>query len=205
MESAHLIVGLGNPGPKYERTRHNAGFLAVEKLAAQWAATWADEKKFQARMARAAEEEKTVHLCQPQGYMNRSGEAVGAVSDYFKIALERVLVIVDDANIAFGELRIRPGGRTGGHNGLGSIEQHLATPEYPRLRVGVGRPEEVGRELSSHVLGKFSAAEWDALGPVLDRAARAAECWLREGMERAMNEFNGRLDLPGEATDNQEP
>ena len=205
METARLIVGLGNPGPKYGRTRHNVGFLAVEKLAAQWNAPWADEKKFQSRLARAGVGEQTVFLCQPQGFMNLSGETVGAVCDYYKIAAERILVVVDDANLPFGELRLRPGGGTGGHNGLGSIEQHLATADYPRLRIGVGRPDEVGRELSSHVLGKFTAAEWDALGKVLDRAARASECWLREGLERAMNEFNGRLDLPGVANDNKEP
>jgi PTH1 family peptidyl-tRNA hydrolase len=204
MASAHLIVGLGNPGPKYERTRHNVGFLAIEKLAADWSAHWSAEKKFKARMSRAMVDEKTIHLCQPLRFMNLSGETVGAVSDYFDIATDRMLVLVDDANLPYGELRLRPDGSTGGHNGLGSIEQHLATPDYPRLRIGVGRPSEVGRELSGHVLGKFSAAEWDALGGVLERAALAAECWLRHGAEQAMNEFNRRLELPGQEQDNKD-
>lgn len=204
METAHLIVGLGNPGPKYERTRHNIGFLAIEKLAAQWSAKWGDEKKFKARMARATVDEQTIHLCQPLRFMNLSGETVGAVSDYFDIAIGQMLVLVDDANIAFGELRLRTEGSPGGHNGLGSIEQHLATPDYPRLRIGVGRSAEVGCELSGHVLGKFNAAEWAALGGVLERTARQAECWLRHGPERAMNEYNGKLELPGEEKDSKD-
>ncbi len=204
MESAHLIVGLGNPGAKYERTRHNAGFQAVEHLVARWNADWADEKKkFSARLARAAVSGHTVLLCQPLTYMNLSGEAVGAICDFYKIdEPARVLAIVDDANIGFGELRLRPGGSAGGHNGLRSIEQHLATPEYPRLRLGVGRPADDRQELASHVLGKFAETEAEAMAAVLDKLAAQVDCWLAHGPQRAMNEFNGKVFPP--ATDEQD-
>ena len=198
MDSAHLIVGLGNPGSKYRSTRHNVGFLAVEKLAALWDADWSEQKKFKARMSRAIVDGKTIHLCEPLTYMNLSGETVGAVIDYYRIETARMLVIVDDANIDLGEVRLRIDGSTGGHNGLSSIEQHLATPEYPRLRIGVGRPTEARQELSSHVLGPFAAGEMVILGKVLDRVVQQVQCWLQHGAERAMNEFNGRLELPDE-------
>jgi len=110
-----------------------------------------------------------------------------------------VLAIVDDANIEFGELRLRPGGSAGGHNGLRSIEQHLATPEYPRLRIGVGRPADDRQELASHVLGKFGEREAEALKPVLEKVTEQVNCWLAHGPQRAMNEFNGKVFPP--ATD----
>ena len=146
MDSAHLIVGLGNPGSKYKGTRHNVGFLAAEKLAALWGVDWSEQKKFKARMSRAVLGEKVIHLCEPLTYMNLSGETVGAVIDYYRIETAQMLVIVDDANIDLGEVRLRIDGSTGGHNGLSSIEQHLVTPEYPRLRIGVGRPTEARQE-----------------------------------------------------------
>jgi PTH1 family peptidyl-tRNA hydrolase len=197
MDSAHLIVGLGNPEAKYEGTRHNVGFLALSRLACKWGGTWSEEKKFKARMSRVTVGQENVHLCQPQTYMNLSGESVGAVCDYYRIAIERVLIVVDDAELAFGRLRLRIGGSTGGHNGLGSVEQHLASPDYHRLRIGIGRPlGEV--EMAGYVLGKFSPHELEQLTQVLDKVAQQCECWLRFGPERAMNEFNGSPDFPGE-------
>jgi len=203
MDSVHLIVGLGNPGSKYEGTRHNVGFLAAEKLAALWDADWSEQKKFKARMSRVIVDGKTIHLCEPLTYMNLSGETVGTVIDYYRIETARVLVIVDDANIDLGEVRLRIDGSTGGHNGLNSIEQHLATPEYPRLRIGVGRPTEARRELSSHVLGPFSVGEMVIVEEVLDRVVQQVQCWLKHGAEQAMNEFNGKLELPDEDKDNK--
>ena len=205
MDTAHLIVGLGNPGPKYAGTRHNIGFMAVEALATRWGGTWAEEKKFKARMNRVNVEGNAIHLCEPLTLMNLSGEAVGAVSDYYRIPPANVLVIVDDVDLAFGQLRLRPGGGTGGHNGLSSIEQHLASADYPRLRVGIGRPPGEGRELSGFVLGKFAGAETAALPGVLDRVAGAVACRLRHGVERAMNEFNGELELPNKPNENKTP
>jgi PTH1 family peptidyl-tRNA hydrolase len=203
MSSAHLIVGLGNPGSKYKGTRHNVGFMAVEKLADLWAVSWSEEKKFKARMSRAVLGEKTIHLCEPLTYMNLSGETVKAVLDYCRIETAKMLIVVDDANIDLGEVRLRIDGGTGGHNGLGSIEQHLATLEFSRLRIGVGRPAEVRQELSSHVLGLFAGGEMVILDRVLGRVVQQVECWLQHGAEQAMNDFNGKLELPDEDKDNK--
>ena len=202
MSSAHLIVGLGNPGSKYKGTRHNVGFMAVEKLADLWAVSWSEEKKFKARMSRAVLGEKTIHLCEPLTYMNLSGETVRAVLDYCRIETAKMLIVVDDANIDLGEVRLRIDGGTGGHNGLGSVEQHLATLEFSRLRIGVGRPAEVRQELSSHVLGLFAADEMVILDRVLGRVVQQVECWLQHGAEQAMNKFNGKLEFPDEDKDN---
>ena len=161
------------------------------------------EKKFKARMSWAIVDGRTIHLCEPLTYMNLSGETVGAVIDYYRIETARMLVIVDDANIDLGEVRLRIDGSTGGHNGLSSIEQHLATPEYPRLRIGVGRPTEARQELSSHVLGPFAVGEMAILDEVLGRMVQQVQCWLQHGPEQAMNEFNGKLELPDEDKDNK--
>jgi PTH1 family peptidyl-tRNA hydrolase len=200
MNEAHLIIGLGNPGAKYEGTRHNVGFLALDRLAEQWGGTWSEEKKFKARMSRVTVGQGNIHLCQPQTYMNLSGESVGAVCDYFRIEARQVLVIVDDAELAFGQLRMRASGSSGGHNGLVSVEQSLATEDYLRLRIGVGRPpEEAG--MAGYVLGKLSPEELLNMAQTLEVVQQQCECWLQYGVERAMNEFNGKLDFPDKKTD----
>ncbi|HEY6170122.1 MAG TPA: aminoacyl-tRNA hydrolase, partial [Verrucomicrobiae bacterium] len=125
-----LIAGLGNPGAEYARTRHNAGFLAVETLAKRWRAEWTSEKKFEARVARAGHGGRKVVLCEPQTFMNASGEAVGALAKFYRVAPKSVLVVVDDADLPFGEIRLRERGSTGGHHGLESVEQHLGTSDY---------------------------------------------------------------------------
>jgi len=150
----YLIVGLGNPGGDYARTRHNAGFMVVEKLAARWQAAWSHEKKFDARLARAQRGENQALLCEPQTYMNLSGQAVGSVMDFYRVPRESVLVVVDDADLPLGELRMRPAGSPGGHHGLESIEQHLGSREYARLRLGIGR-QSAERQITGHVLGRF--------------------------------------------------
>ena len=135
----YLIAGLGNPGGDYARTRHNVGFMVLEGVAKRWGAGWTYEKKFNARLARAERAERTALLCEPQTYMNSSGEAVGAVAEFYRIPVDRFLIVLDDADLPLGQLRLRPGGSGGGHHGLESIEQHLGTREYARLRVGIGR------------------------------------------------------------------
>jgi len=192
MENVFLIVGLGNPGAEYARTRHNAGFLLVEKLAAQWKADWANERKFTARMAKAERNGKRVLLCEPQTFMNLSGETVGAVMDFYHLPPGQVMVAVDDADLPFGEIRLRPGGSSGGHHGLESIEQHLGSREFARLRIGIGRKDSV-RQITNHVLGKFEAGESEMLEKVLGRAAGQVECWLNEGLPKAMSQFNGKI------------
>ena len=190
MENLHLIVGLGNPGAEYARTRHNAGFLVVERLAQHWRAGWSYEKKFNARVARAACGGKPVLLCEPQTYMNSSGEAVGSVADFYRVPLARLLVVVDDADLPFGELRLRPGGSSGGHHGLESIEQVLGSREYARQRIGMGR-RDGPREITGHVLGRFNSTEAESLDKILTVASDQAEAWVEAGIQKAMSQFNG--------------
>ena len=195
MENLYLIVGLGNPGADYARTRHNAGFLVADRLAERWRANWAYEKKFSARLASAQRNDRRVLLCEPQTYMNSSGEAVGAVVAFYRVPLTALLVVVDDADLPLGELRLRPGGSSGGHHGLESIEQHVASREFARLRIGIGR-KDGAREITGHVLGRLGPDEMDLMEKVLARAADQTECWLADGIQKAMNRFNGTLNGP---------
>ena len=190
MENLFLIVGLGNPGAEYAKTRHNAGFLLVEKMAARWKASWTLEKKFNARMARAEQNESRALLCEPQTFMNSSGETVGALVGFYRLPLKQLLVVVDDADLPFGEIRLRPGGSSGGHHGLESIEQHLNTREFARLRIGIGR-KPGARQITDYVLGRFSPAEAELAEKVLTAAAGQAEVWLKAGIQKAMSQFNG--------------
>lgn len=193
MENLYLIAGLGNPGPEYSATRHNIGFVLVDRLVAHWRAAWTLEKKFQARLARTDRTGRKVILCQPQTFMNASGEAVGAVSRFYQLPVENILMVVDDADLPLGVLRMKPEGSSGGHHGLESVEQQLATRGYPRLRLGIGRRAEDQREITDYVLGRFEAAERATVEEVLDRAVRQVECWLSAGINEAMNEFNGAV------------
>jgi len=195
MENEYLIVGLGNPGREYERTRHNAGFMVVERLAALWKVEWSLEKKFSARVAKLERDGKRAWLCQPQTYMNLSGESVGAVLGFRKIPATRLLVVVDDADLPFGGIRLRPGGSSGGHHGLESIEQHLGTREYARQRIGIGRRDQSVRQIAGHVLEQFSPAERDLLEKILQKACEQVECWFGLGVAKAMNQFNGAVNV----------
>lgn len=193
MEDLYLIVGLGNPGRSYLRTRHNAGFVALEHLATRWRVSWTLEKKFDTRLARLERQGRKAFLCLPQTYMNASGKAVAAVAAYHQVSAPQMLVVVDDADLPLGEIRLRPGGSSGGHHGLESIQQHLATRDFPRLRIGIGRDENAGRQITGYVLSRFSPAETELLEKVLDRACDQVECWLSDGILKAMNQFNGRI------------
>ena len=195
MENEYLIVGLGNPGREYERTRHNAGFMVVERLASLWKVEWSLEKKFSARLAKVDRDGKRLWLCQPQTYMNLSGKSVGAMLGFRKIAATRLLVVVDDADLPFGVIRLRPGGSSGGHHGLESIEQHLGTREYARQRIGIGRQDQSVRQITAHVLDQFSPAELDLLERILQKACQQVECWFGFGVAKAMNQFNGAVNV----------
>ena len=198
MEPPYLVAGLGNPGTEYQGTRHNAGFMLVERLAQKAKAAWRDERKLHCKLARAEIEGRKVLLCEPQTFMNLSGEALAAVSGFFKIPLPQVLVAVDDADLEVGVVRLRPEGSSGGHHGLESIEAHLESRQFARLRLGVGRSGPRERQITGHVLGRFRAAERKILDQVLERAVRQVECWLTLGVQRAMNEFNGAVTAPTE-------
>ena len=195
MEDLHLIVGLGNPGAEYARTRHNAGFRLVEELAKRWHAEWRAEKKFHSRVARMERDERRVLLCEPQTFMNQSGEAVAGLVGFYQLPSRNLVVVVDDADLPLGELRLRMRGSSGGHHGLESIEQHLGTREFARLRIGIGR-RKGEREITDHVLGRFDSAEAKLVGKVLTVACDQVECWLDAGIQKAMNQFNGVVDDP---------
>ena len=196
MENLLLIAGLGNPGPDYAATRHNIGFVLVERLAARWSANWDARKRFNARLARLEREGQKVILCQPQTFMNASGEAVGAVARFYQLPPARTLIVLDDADLALGQIRLRPEGSSGGHHGLESIERQLGTRAYPRLRLGIGRRAGDDREITDYVLGRFSTAELKVMEEVLDRACQQVECWLSAGIQTAMNRFNGAVTAP---------
>jgi peptidyl-tRNA hydrolase, PTH1 family len=189
----HLVVGLGNPGAQYVRTRHNVGFRVVEEFARRHGVTsW--RNKFHARVAHVPEFAAMVAL--PQTYMNDSGGSVAALAGYYKVPPQSALVVCDDIALPFATLRMRRGGSSGGHNGLKSIIYSLNTDEFPRLRVGVGRstPDAIGV-----VLGAFSAAEEKALGDVIDRAVAGIEKYLHGGIEAAIAQVNasGGTPTPG--------
>lgn len=184
-------MGLGNPGPEYAGTRHNAGFMVLERLANKLGAQWAYDRIFNARLSSARSQEKRVLLCCPETYMNLSGQAVAPIMNYYRVPLENLLVVADDADLPLGCIRMRPMGGTGGHHGLESIHQHLGTDKYARLRIGIGRQADSPREITSHVLGKFTKEELDLLELVLERATNQVLCWLNDGIKKAMNNYNG--------------
>ncbi len=192
MEDWHLIVGLGNPGAEYAQTRHNAGFMLVDLLSRRWGAQWSVAKKFQSRIAKVELDGRRVICCEPQTFMNLSGEAVSALVGFYRLPAGKLMVAVDDADLPLGEIRLRPGGSSGGHHGLESIEQHLGSRQFARLRIGIGR-QAGKREITGHVLGRLDPRELLVLEKVLARAGDQAECWLAHGLQKAMSQFNGVL------------
>jgi len=179
-----LIVGLGNPGREYRDTRHNIGFMIVDRLAADVRADFRTEKSWQAEVARVGD----VFFCKPQTYMNRSGESVRALTQFFKIAPEQVLVVADDMALPLGKLRFRPSGSAGGQKGLKSVIEHLGTQDVPRLRFGIGAASP--GEAVGHVLGRFAPDERPAMEEALTRAVDAIACAQTRGLQVAMNDYN---------------
>jgi PTH1 family peptidyl-tRNA hydrolase len=151
-------------------------------------------KAHQARVARVDEDGRRVMLVQPQTFMNLSGETVAGLVGYHRVLLERVLVVVDDADLPLGTIRMRSEGSAGGHHGLESIEGRLGTRHYARQRIGIGRRREGAREITGHVLGRFSDGEWGLMERVMERAVEQVLCWLREGARVAMGRFNGMVE-----------
>ena len=185
-----LVVGLGNPGEKYENTRHNVGFLTVDELAER-ARVPVQRLKHRALTNTLEVGSVKVLLMKPVTYMNLSGEAVGEAARFYKIPPERVLVISDDVSLPVGKLRIRKGGSAGGHNGLKSIIQHLGTDQFPRIKVGVGQKPHPDYDMADWVLGKFQGEDRKTMDVAVKRAADAVECFLREGPDKTMSRFNG--------------
>ena len=183
-----LIVGLGNPGPKYAANRHNAGFRCVERLGSALGVGF-DKRQKRAHVALGDLHGQRVVLAKPQTFMNESGQAVVPLARFYKVPNERLLIIYDDLDLPLGTLRLRPGGGSGGHKGMRSIIEHLGAQDFPRLRVGIGRPP--GRmDPAAYVLQSFSADEELVLQETLERALGAIETWQCEGIEAAMNLWN---------------
>lgn len=197
-----LIVGLGNPEPKYDKTRHNVGFAAVDALSRAWRIPLAENRKFQGEYGEgvAANGDK-IRLLKPLTYMNRSGQAMQGVTSWYKLEPELVLVIYDDMDLPLGKTRLRLSGSAGGHNGMKSAIAHLGTQNFPRLRIGIGKPkgavnvDESGSV--SHVLGRFSSAENQVMSVVLQFVVECVELSFKQGVEKAMNVCNSRsFDSP---------
>lgn len=182
-----LIVGLGNPGPEYERTRHNAGFMVVDRLATRHGLSGARTKFHAGALEGLIAGDKCV-LLQPMTYMNRSGLSVGEAVAFYKLDRADVLIVVDDVALDVGRLRLRAGGSAGGHNGLADIERALGSSDYPRLRIGVGPQGRGSRH--DYVLGRFSPDQLLRLDPLLDVACDCIESWVREGIDKTMSRYN---------------
>jgi PTH1 family peptidyl-tRNA hydrolase len=188
-----LIVGLGNPGTQYAKTRHNAGWFVIDELARRHNIELT-KKNADYKVGLGFIGEQKIALVKPQTFMNLSGRAVASLKHYHRVDIANILVISDDLNLAVGKLRIRAGGSDGGHNGLKSVAQMLASQEYPRLRFGVGEPpreERVSSGTAGFVLRPFSADEWPVIEETTRRAADAIEFWVQNDLAGAMSRFNG--------------
>ena len=184
-----LVVGLGNPGSKYDNTRHNAGFRALESYCAR-SGQKIDRMKFKALAGEGMLGGKRVLFLKPQTFMNLSGEAVREAAAFYKIPPERILVVCDDISLPTGKLRLRRSGSAGGHNGLKSIIAQLHSDQFPRLKMGVGQKPHPDYDLADWVLGKFSPADAKIMNEAAERACDAIECLLSQGMDKAMSKFN---------------
>ena len=182
-----VIVGLGNPGPRYACTRHNVGFDVIDLLA-QSPRAGRFRSQFQAEVAELREDADKLLLVKPETFMNLSGHCVRQLMDFYQVPVEDLLVVCDDVNLPLGKLRARARGSHGGHNGLRDIQNHLGTNEYARLRLGVGGPKA---DLVDHVLGRFSPSEQAVMADAVPLAAQAVVVWVVQGIEECMNQFNG--------------
>jgi PTH1 family peptidyl-tRNA hydrolase len=190
MNDSWLIVGLGNPGREYEKTRHNAGFRAIDLLAEKLGCK-IDKGKFQGLYGQVVRGGAKLLLLKPQTYMNLSGRSVLQLSAYFHIPPQRIIVLFDDISLEPGRLRIRSDGSAGGHNGIKSIISEVGSQDFPRVKIGVGGKAHPEQDLADHVLSGFSASEEKALQSALERTCDAALCIIDRGVPEAANRFNG--------------
>ena len=184
-----LIVFLGNPGPRYEMTRHNAGFMAADAMAKEKNVN-INKARFKALTATCDIGDESVLLMKPQTFMNLSGDAVAQAAKFYKIPPERVIVVSDEISLPIGKLRIRTKGSAGGHNGLKDIIAKLGTDAFPRIRIGVGAPPHPDYDMADWVLSSFKNQDAEDMLAAAERAAQAAQCYITQGADRAMNRFN---------------
>ncbi len=191
-----LIVGLGNPGSKYDQTRHNIGFVVVDALAQMWSIPLADHRKFQGKFGEGlGAGNQKIRLLKPTTFMNNSGQSMRAVMDWYKLPPEAILVVYDEMALPLGTLRLRLSGSAGGHNGMKSAIAHLGSQDFPRLRIGIGAakaPNGADKDTISHVLGTFSKAEAKIVTEVIQLVVDAIALSLKKGVEQAMNLYNNR-------------
>lgn len=183
-----IVVGLGNPTDKYKNTRHNVGFMVLDELSRDIGFDFVVSDKFKGLVAEKVINDEKVYFLKPLTYMNLSGESVGALSKYFKIEPEEILVIHDEMNIPFGKLKLRHDGSAGGHNGISSIINHLGTNKFPRLKVGIDRNKN--QDTVSYVLGSFKLEEKEVLDEFINKAVKSVSLVLAKGVSKAMNEVN---------------
>ena len=187
----YLIIGLGNPGREYELTRHNIGFLAIDHLAKRWGVE-VNKYKLKALMGEYRKPHEKVILVKPQTFMNLSGNAVRSFFQFYKPTIDQMLVIFDDLDLPFGSIRIRKSGGSSGQKGMNSIIEQLGTEEFPRIRVGIGRPPGKMNSVD-FILNKFRNSENKDLELILDKCADAVECFIENGIETTMNRYNGSV------------
>jgi PTH1 family peptidyl-tRNA hydrolase len=187
----YIIAGLGNPGEKYDNTRHNAGFLTIDALASKYNID-VREKAHKALIGKGVIEGQKVILAKPQTYMNVSGESIRALVDYYKIVQEELIIIFDDISLEPGQLRIRKQGSAGGHNGIKDIIRQLGTEKFLRIKVGVGAKPK-GWDLADHVLGRFSTEDRKLVDEAIEKAAKAVDIMISQGVDAAMNEYNRKV------------
>src|ERR1700722_6412019 len=198
METDYLIVGLGNPGSKYEKTRHNLGFMVVEALAKKHRLSFKRGWRFSGRVASGGIDGQKVHLLMPTTYMNLSGTAIARAMHIYKVAPPHLVVVVDDVYVEFGAMRFRAEGGTGGHNGLKSIQTCLGTQAYSRLRMGIGQknvenlPQGLEGQLEEYVLANFTPSELQVLPQFLESGALVVEAWISRGVEGANSQTNAQ-------------
>ncbi|MEB3166280.1 MAG: aminoacyl-tRNA hydrolase [Cyanobacteriota bacterium] len=190
-----LLVGLGNPGARYVNTRHNVGFMALERLARRENVSFRSQSRLQAELAELGVGSGRLRLLMPQTYMNESGRSIRAALDWFRLSPEQLLVLVDDMDLPLGRLRLRASGSAGGHNGLRSTIQHLGTQQFARLRIGIGAPADEPAERRartvSHVLGRFSSEDMPVVEAMLEEVLIGIDLIRRQGLDRAAQRLNG--------------
>ncbi len=185
-DDSRLIVGLGNPGARYEMTRHNFGFMVVRAFAKKQGWSWKRTLRFNGELASGSYSGAKLFLLLPMTYMNLSGNSVGKFARYHHIELTNLMVVVDDVDVPFGKVRLRPKGSAAGHNGLTSVQQNLQTQEYPRLRMGINGEFSREKPLEDYVLENFSATERKDLPQLIEKGVDLLECWITQGMESAI-------------------